>query len=154
MGLVKEFREFAMKGNVVDLAVGVIIGGAFGGIVTSLIKDVIMPVVGLAGDVDFSNQYLALASKVTEKNAELAKAGSALLSLEEARKVGPVMAWGAFVTVTINFIIMSFCIFMVIKLMNTARKRFEKQQEAAPPPPPPKSELLLQEIRDLLAKGR
>ncbi|MEK6700740.1 MAG: large conductance mechanosensitive channel protein MscL [Planctomycetota bacterium] len=154
MGLVKEFREFAMKGNVVDLAVGVIIGGAFGDIVKSLIKDVIMPVVGLAGNVDFSNQYLALSSKVSDANAAALKVGGSLLSLEDARKQGGVMAWGSFATITINFVIMAFCIFMVIKLMNTARKRFEKQQEAAPPPPPARTEVLLEEIRNLLAKGR
>ncbi len=154
MGLIKEFREFALKGNVVDLAVGVIIGGAFGGIVTSLIKDVIMPVIGLAGNVDFSNRYLALTAKVSDANAALAMTGAAPLPLDKARELGPVMAWGTFVTVTINFLILAFCIFMVIKLMNTARRRFEKEQQAAPPPPPPKSELLLGEIRDLLAKGR
>ncbi len=149
MGFIKEFREFAMKGNVVDLAVGVIIGGAFGGIVNSMIKDLIMPVVGLAGDVDFTNLYFPLSEKVA-KAIEAAPNG--VLGLEDARKVGPVLAYGSFITVTVNFLILAFCIFLVIKAMNAAKKRFEKEAAAAPPPPPPRSEVLLGEIRDLLAK--
>lgn len=151
MGLVKEFREFALKGNVVDLAVGVIIGGAFGTIVNSLIKDVIMPVVGIAGDVDFSNLYVGLNEKVRTAITAATAAGKPL-GLEDARKAGPVLAYGSFITVTLNFLILAFCIFVIIKLMNTARKRFEKEQAAAPvaPPAPTKEELLLTDIRDIL----
>ncbi len=144
MGFFKEFRDFAMRGNVVDMAVGIIIGAAFGGIVNSLIKDVVMPIVGLAGNVDFSNQYIALSSKVSDA------AAVAPLSLEEARKQGPVLAWGAFVTVVINFIILAFAIFLVIKAMNTAKKRFEKREAAAAVAAPPADVVLLTEIRDLL----
>jgi large conductance mechanosensitive channel len=147
MGFLKEFRDFAMRGNVVDMAVGIIIGAAFGGIVNSLIKDVVMPIVGLAGNVDFSNQYFALSSKVTEA------AAAGPLSLEEARKVGPVLAWGNFVTILINFIILAFAIFLVIKAMNTAKARFEKAKIAAAPPPAPADVVLLTEIRDLLKAG-
>lgn len=146
MGLIKEFREFALKGNVVDLAVGVIIGGAFGTIVNSFIKDVIMPVVGIAGNVDFSNLYLGLSEKVR------AVAATQALGLEDARKLGPVLAYGSFITTVINFLILAACIFAMIKLMNEARKRFEKEQAAAPaaPPAPNPQEVLLTEIRDIL----
>jgi large conductance mechanosensitive channel len=148
MGFVKEFREFALKGNVVDLAVGVIIGGAFGGIVGSMIKDIIMPVVGLAGNVDFSNRFLPLGDKVKD---ELAKNPN--LSLDKAREFGSVLAYGSFITVTINFIILAFCIFLVVKLMNAAKKRFEEEKKAAPAPAPAADVVLLTEIRDLLKKG-
>lgn len=152
MGFVKEFREFAMKGNVVDLAVGVIIGGAFGKIVTSMIEDILMPVVGKAvGNVDFSNLYISLSDAVTQANA----AKGSPIALAEARKLGAVLAYGNFITILINFIILAFCIFIVVKLMNEARKRFERQEAAAPPSPPPApapSEIYLKEIRDLLAK--
>jgi large conductance mechanosensitive channel len=151
MGFISEFRDFAMKGNVVDLAVGVIIGGAFGKIVDSMINDIMMPVVGkVVGNVDFSNLYVPLSDKVS---AELASKGT--LSLVEAKKLGAVLAWGNFVTIAINFIILAFCIFLVVKAMNEARKRFEakKAEAPAPPPPPPAaSEVYLREIRDLLAK--
>lgn len=151
MGFISEFRDFAMKGNVVDLAVGVIIGGAFGKIVDSMINDIMMPVVGkVVGNVDFSNLYVPLSDKVS---AELASKGT--LSLVEAKKLGAVLAWGNFVTIAINFIILAFCIFLVVKAMNEARKRFEAKKAAAPAPPPPPpaaSEIYLKEIRDLLAK--
>lgn len=147
MGFFKEFRDFAMRGNVVDMAVGIIIGAAFGGIVNSLIKDVVMPVVGLAGNVDFSNQYIPLSSAVAEKAREGA------LGLEDARKIGPVLAWGSFVTIVINFVILAFAIFLVIKAMNTAKKRFEKREAAAAVAAPPADVVLLTEIRDLLKAG-
>ena len=152
MGLIKEFREFALKGNMVDMAVGIIIGGAFGGIVQSMIKDVIMPIVGLAGDVDFTNRYFPLSTKAAEAiNAQEAATG-APVSLETARTLGPVMAYGSFLTVFINFLILAFVIFMMIKLMNNAKKKFEKQQAAAPaaPAPTPEDVVLLREIRDAL----
>jgi large conductance mechanosensitive channel len=108
----KEFKEFAMKGNVVDLAVAVIIGAAFGRIVTSLVEDIIMPVIGkLTGGLDFSNLYLPLSDKVT-----------AGLGLAEARKHGAVLAWGNFVTIVINFLIIAFCIFLVVKALNSMKK--------------------------------
>jgi large conductance mechanosensitive channel len=151
MGILKEFREFALKGNVLDLAVGVIIGAAFGGIVNSMIADVIMPVVGMAGNVDFSNMYLGLSEKVRDAASKAAEA-KAPLSLEEARKHGPVLAYGKFITILINFLILAFCIFIVVKMFNTARKKFESEKPAGPPPPPTRDQELLSEIRDLLKK--
>ena len=110
--MLKEFKEFAMKGNVVDLAVAVIIGAAFGRIVTSLVEDIIMPVIGkLTGGLDFSNLYLPLSDKVT-----------AGLGLADARKLGAVLAWGNFVTIVINFLIKAFCIFLVVKALNRMKK--------------------------------
>jgi large conductance mechanosensitive channel len=137
--VLKEFRDFAMKGNVVDLAVGVIIGAAFGSIVTSLVGDIIMPIIGSIGGLDFSNYFIRLSSKVTETN------------LADAKKQGAVLAWGNFLTLTINFIIIAFVLFMVIRFMN----RLKRSDTAAAPPPPPKpsrEEELLTEIRDLLKK--
>lgn len=153
MGMIKEFREFALKGNVLDLAVGVIIGGAFGKIINSVIEDMIMPVVSIPGNVDFTNLYLGLSEKVRTAVDAAAKAGTPL-GLADARKMGPVLAYGNFITITINFVILAFCVFMVVKAFNTARKRFEKEQAAAPAAPaaPTKEQVLLTEIRDLLAK--
>ncbi|MDX2016700.1 MAG: large conductance mechanosensitive channel protein MscL [Planctomycetota bacterium] len=145
MGFLKEFRDFALKGNVLDLAVGVIIGGAFGNIVNSMIKDVIMPVVGIAGEVDFTNRFIPLGAKVKE-----AVTANPNMSLDEARKLGSVLAYGSFVTVTINFVILAFCIFLVIKAFNAARKRFEAEKPAPPPAGPSEDVLLLREIRDSL----
>ena len=139
MGFVKEFKEFATKGNVMDLAVGVIIGAAFGKIVDSVVNDLIMPIVGIIFKADFSNLYVALSDKITPG-----------LTLAEAQKLGPVFAWGNFVTVVLNFIILAFVIFMLIKGMN----RLKRKEEAAPaaPPAPTTSEKLLTEIRDALRK--
>ena len=140
MGMIQEFKAFAMKGNVVDLAVGVIIGGAFGKIVTAVIDDLIMPVVGKAiGNVDFSNLYFPLSDKIT-----------AGLPLAEARKLGPAFAWGDFVSILINFLILAFCIFMMIKAINSMMKKEEAKPAA--PPAPSAEEKLLTEIRDLLKK--
>lgn len=149
MGWIKEFREFALKGNALDLAVGVIIGGAFGGIVNSLIGDVIMPLVSMAGNVDYSNWYIGLSSKVWEAQSSRP---ARPLTLEEAKAIGPVLAYGKFITVMINFLILAFCIFVVVKAFNTARKRFEAEKAAPPPSGPSGEEKLLIEIRDLLAK--
>jgi large conductance mechanosensitive channel len=138
--MLKEFRDFAMKGNVVDLAVAVIIGAAFGAIVTSLVGDIIMPIVGsITGGLDFSNYFTALSSKVTEAN------------LADAKKQGAVLAWGSFLTLTLNFLIIAFVLFMVIRLMN----HFKRKDAAAPaaPPKPTREEELLTEIRDLLKKA-
>jgi large conductance mechanosensitive channel len=139
MGFAKEFKEFAMKGNVVDLAVGVIIGAAFGKIVASMTEDLIMPVVGMAGKTDFSNYYLPLSTQVTTG-----------LTLIEAKKLGPVLAYGNFFTVLLNFIILAFCIFLMIKAMNTLRKK--EAAKDAPPPGPTADQKLLTEIRDALVR--
>lgn len=134
--MLKEFKEFAMKGNVVDLAVGVIIGAAFGAIVTSMVGDIIMPIVGaITGGLDFSNYFTPLSAKVT--------AGT----LAEAKKQGAVLAWGNFLTLALNFIIIAFVLFLVIKGMN----RMKKKEEAAAAGPTKDQELLM-EIRDLLKK--
>jgi large conductance mechanosensitive channel len=137
--MLKEFRDFAMKGNVVDLAVGVIIGVAFGSIVNSLVGDIIMPVVGaITGGLDFSNYFTGLSKSVTAGN------------LADAKKQGAVLAWGNFLTITLNFIIIAFVLFLVVRAMNQLKRRDE-----APPPPPKltREEELLTEIRDLLKKG-
>jgi large conductance mechanosensitive channel len=138
LSMLKEFREFAMKGNVVDLAVGVIIGAAFGAIVTSLVGDVIMPVIGgITGGLDFSNYFTPLSKAVTASN------------LVDAKKQGAVLAWGNFLTLTLNFIIVAFVLFVVIRFINTLKRK----DEAAPAPPKPtREEELLTEIRDLLKK--
>jgi large conductance mechanosensitive channel len=138
--MLKEFRDFAMKGNVVDLAVGVIIGAAFGAIVSSLVADVIMPLIGaISGGLDFSNYFLGLSSKVTEHN------------LADAKKQGAVLAYGSFLTITLNFIIVAFVLFIVIRLMN----QLKRNEAAAPSAPakPMREEELLTEIRDLLKKS-
>jgi large conductance mechanosensitive channel len=137
MSIVSEFKEFAVKGNVMDLAVGVIIGGAFGKIVDSVVNDLIMPVIGkVTGGLDFSNYYIGLNSQ------------PAGLPLAEARKAGAVFAYGNFITVLIYFIILAFIIFMMIKQMN----RLKKEAPAAAPPATPEDVLLLRQIRDSLKK--
>ena len=141
MGMMSEFKTFAMKGNVMDLAVGVIIGGAFGKIVDSLVGDVVMPIVSaiLGGKLDFSSFLIPL-GKVPE---------GTLMTLDALKKAGvPVFAYGNFITVAINFILLAFIIFMMIKAMN----RWKEEPPAAPaaPPPPPAEEVLLAEIRDIL----
>jgi large conductance mechanosensitive channel len=151
MSVIKEFREFAMRGNMVDMAVGIIIGGAFGIIIKSLIDDVIMPIVGIAGKADFSNLYIALTPRTAEAiEARETIEGVRTLALAQAREMGPVLAWGNFVTVLFNFLILAFAVFMMIRAMNTAKRRFERQQEAAPPTAPGQDIMLLSEIRDLL----
>ena len=143
--MMQEFKDFAVKGNVMDMAVGVIIGGAFGKIVTAVIDDLIMPLVGKAiGNVDFSNLYVPLSDKIV-KTAE-----GAWPALADAKKIGPVFAYGDFVSIVINFLILAFCIFMMVKAINSLKKK----EEAAPaaPPAPSKEQLLLAEIRDLLKK--
>jgi large conductance mechanosensitive channel len=138
--MLNEFREFAMKGNVVDLAVGVIIGAAFGAIVNSLVGDVIMPMIGaVTGGLDFSNYFTPLSKAVSATN------------LADAKKQGAVLAWGSFLTLTINFVIVAFVLFLVIRLMNQLKR---KEQAASAAPPKPSAEVeLLTEIRDLLKKS-
>jgi large conductance mechanosensitive channel len=137
MGFFGEFRQFALKGNMVDLAVGLIIGTAFGNVVQSLIKDVIMPVVSLPGRVDFSEAKVVLRDAV--KNAEGKETSSEI-----------VLSYGNFVTVVINFVILAFVIFLVVKAFNTARRRFEAEQAPPPPSGPSSTDKLLMEIRDAL----
>ncbi len=136
--MLEEFKKFAMRGNVVDLAVGVIIGAAFGAIVNSLVNDLIMPIIGaVTGGLDFSNYYLPLSSKVT--------AGV----LADAKKQGAVLAWGSFLTVSLNFIIIAWVLFLCIKAINKM-----KAPEAPPAPSGPSPEVqLLTEIRDALKKS-
>ena len=135
--MLEEFKKFALRGNVVDLAVGVIIGAAFGLIVSSMVGDIIMPIIGaVTGGLDFSNYYLPLSSAV--------KTG---LPLAEAKKAGAVLAYGNFLTVTLNFLIIAFVLFIAIRAINTMMKK----EEAKPAEPSP-SEKLLTEIRDLLAR--
>jgi large conductance mechanosensitive channel len=132
--MLEEFKKFALRGNVVDLAVGVIIGAAFGNIVASLVADVIMPVIGaVTGGLDFSNYFVPLSAKVTAT------------SLIEAKKQGAVLAYGNFLTITLNFIIIAFVLFLVIRAVGRLMKK-----EAEKAPPVSKQELLLTEIRDLL----
>ncbi len=137
MSMIDEFKEFALKGNVVDLAVGVIIGAAFGKIVDSLVADIIMPLVGmLVGGLDFSNYFIPLA-------------GQAATTLAEAKKAGAVFAYGSFITVALNFVILAFIIFLMVRQMNRFRR-------AAPPPPPaptPEDVVLLREIPDSLQRN-
>jgi large conductance mechanosensitive channel len=146
--MLEEFKAFAMRGNVVDLAVGVIIGAAFGKIVSAVVSDMIMPPIArLVGNIDFTNLYLPLSDKVAEAQEAYAAAAATHgghLPLDLAQKAGPVLAWGDFVTITLNFVIVAFCIFLMIKLMN---KMVKKQEAVAPPTT---TELLLSEIRDLL----
>lgn len=141
--MLREFRDFAMRGNVVDLAVGVIIGAAFSKIVNSLVEDLIMPVIGaVTGGLDFSNYFLPLSKSVTAN------------SLAEARKQGAVLAWGDFLTVAVNFIIIAFVLFLLIRAIYMLRSQMVKEGEKPAAPPPPRQEVLLEQIRDLLAERR
>lgn len=135
MGIIKEFKEFAMRGNVIDMAVGIVIGAAFGKIVSSFVSDVLMPPLGLLlGGVDFADKRIVLKDAVVEAGAEVAPAVT--------------MNYGLFINTTLDFIIVAFAIFMVIKLMN----KLKRKEEAVPaaPPAPSKEEVLLAEIRDIL----
>ncbi len=137
MSMASEFKDFISKGNVMDLAVGVIIGAAFGKIVDSLVNDIIMPIVGkITGGVDFSNMYVPLNGQ------------DATLALVEAKKAGAVLAYGNFITILVNFIILAFIIFMMVKQVN----KMKKDAPPAAPAPTPDDVLLLREIRDSLKK--
>uniref|UniRef100_Q11M81 Large-conductance mechanosensitive channel n=2 Tax=Phyllobacteriaceae TaxID=69277 RepID=Q11M81_CHESB len=138
-GMLNEFREFIARGNVIDLAVGVIIGGAFGGIVSSLTDDIIMPIVGAVfGGFDFSNYFVPLASGVTAD------------TLAQAREQGAVLAYGNFITVLLNFLILAWIIFLMVRAVNRLRRR--QAEQPAEPAAPPQDVQLLTEIRDLLAR--
>ncbi|MDP3408896.1 large conductance mechanosensitive channel protein MscL [Bosea sp. (in: a-proteobacteria)] len=134
--MLDEFKKFALKGNVVDLAIGVIIGAAFSKIVDSLVSDIIMPFFGALGGLDFSNYYVGLNSSVTAP------------VLDEAKKQGAVLAYGSFMTVALNFLIIAFVLFLVVKGINRLRRAEEAKPEA--PTPPAADVVLLTEIRDLL----
>ncbi|MBO7554206.1 MAG: large conductance mechanosensitive channel protein MscL [Bacteroidaceae bacterium] len=142
MGFVKEFKEFAMKGNVMDMAVGVIIGGAFGKIVSSLVGDVLMPIVSLCtGGVDFTNLFVKLSGE------------GSYATLAEAQEAGQsVIAYGQFIQNIVDFICVAFCVFLMIKAMNKMNKKKEEEAPAPEPPAPSAEETLLTEIRDLLKK--
>ena len=143
MSMMEEFKKFAMKGNVIDLAVGVIIGGAFGRIVDSLVQDVIMPPIGkLFGGLDFASYYVPLNGQPYG------------LPLAEAKKAGAVLAYGNFFTILLNFVILAFVIFQMVRLMNRMRSPFSKEEEAAAAVAAPPSEevVLLREIRDALKR--
>jgi large conductance mechanosensitive channel len=138
MGMLKEFREFAVKGNVIDLAVGIIIGAAFGKIVDSLVKDVVMPIINavFGGAVDFSNRYIVLTGNVPPG-----------ASLDAAQKSGVVFAWGSFITVLLNFIILAFVIFWMVKAVNRVKSNLDAAAAATP-----EDVVLLREIRDELKR--
>ncbi|MDY8110340.1 large conductance mechanosensitive channel protein MscL [Fulvimarina sp. 2208YS6-2-32] len=138
--MIKEFKEFALKGNMVDLAIGIIIGAAFSGLVNSVVQDLFMPIVAtITGGVDFSNKFVGLSAAVNSTN------------LATAREQGPVLAYGNFITLLINFTIVAFILFMVVKGMN----RLKRKEEAKPVEiaEVPRNEKLLEEIRDLLARS-
>jgi large conductance mechanosensitive channel len=136
--MLQEFKKFAMRGNVVDLAIGVIIGAAFGKIIDSLVNDIIMPVIGrITGGLDFTNYFIGLTP-----------AASQATSYDAAKKAGATLGYGNFITVSVNFLIIAWVLFLVVRGLN----RMSREQQAAPPPPAPpsKQEQLLEEIRDLL----
>ena len=136
--MLDEFKAFIAKGNVMDLAVGIIIGGAFTVIVTSLVEDIIMPLVGLFGSADFSNYYYPLSGQDTN------------LTLAQAKEAGAVFAYGNFITAIINFLILAFVIFLMVRYVNKMRAKFDTAEEPAPDAPPPADVQLLTEIRDTL----
>ncbi|HJR75442.1 MAG TPA: large conductance mechanosensitive channel protein MscL [Nitrospiraceae bacterium] len=140
MGMLSEFKQFAMKGNVLDMAVGVIIGGAFGKIVSSVVSDILMPPIGLLmGRVDFSSLFIPLSDEAAGKSLAAAKAAGA-----------PTINYGVFLQTVLDFVILAFVIFLVVKQVN----RFKTQPAPGPPPAPSKEEVLLTEIRDILKKQR
>ncbi|ODT15569.1 MAG: large-conductance mechanosensitive channel protein [Kaistia sp. SCN 65-12] len=138
--MLKEFKEFALKGNVVDLAIGIIIGAAFSGLVNSIVNDIIMPIIGvITGGIDYTNKFIQLA-------------GEPQATLDAARKAGATVAYGNFLTLLINFIIVAWILFLIVKGMN--RMKREKAAEPAAPPATPEDVALLRDIRDLLAKQK
>ena len=149
--MLEDFKKFAAAGNVVDLAVGVIVGGMFGKIVTAFVDDLINPILGLVGKADFTNLYIPLSSKI------VSTAGGQLPALADARKLGPVLAYGDFITVVINTVITLFAIFLVVRGLNKMRDRMakpapvvEEKPVVVEAPPVPADVALLTEIRDLL----
>ena len=143
MSMLQEFKEFAVKGNAMDLAVGVIIGGAFGKIVDSIVGDLIMPVVGaMIGSLDFSNLFYVIGKNPNN-----------LTALADLKKAGvPVFAYGSFLTILVNFVLLAFIIFVMVKQINRLRPKEEPAAAPAEPPPPPEDIVLLREIRDSLKR--
>ena len=139
--MLQEFKAFAMRGNVIDLAVGVIIGAAFGKIVDALVSDIIMPILGIVGHADFTNYFIPLSGAVTATN------------LADAKKQGGVLAYGDFITIVVNFLIVAMALFFIVKGINAMKKSAPETAPAEPPPPTPEVKLLT-EIRDHLAKLR
>ncbi len=136
--MLKEFKEFALKGNVMDLAIGVIIGAAFSGIVKSLVDDVIMPIIGaITGGIDFSNYFIGLAPAVDAQ------------TLDAAKEQGAVLAYGSFITALVNFLIIAFVLFLVVRSLNSMKRK--EEAKPAPVAVKPRDEVLLEEIRDILA---
>ena len=144
--MLEDFKKFALRGNVVDLAIGVIIGAAFGKVVTSMVNDIIMPPVGKAmGGVDFKDLFINL------EPGKLTKAGTVVKSLAEAKEAGvPVIAYGSFINTTLDFVIVALCIFIIVKAMNSMKKK--PAPAPATPPAPSREEVLLTEIRDALVR--
>jgi large conductance mechanosensitive channel len=144
MGFIQEFKEFAIKGNVFDMAIGVIMGGAFGKIVGSLIDNVLNPIIGkIAGGVNFNDMFLNISGKDLPAGVN---------TYVDAKKSGAMLGHGAFITDIINFIILAFVVFLMVKAFNSARKRFDAEKPAPPPPGPTPDQKLLTEIRDLLSR--
>lgn len=143
MGIVKEFRDFVGKGNVIDLAVGLLIGAAMATILKSFVDELIVPMTGLLGKADFANSYFVLKGAVAEG-----------IPLAEARKIAGVvvLGYGQFLTVLINTLILALAVFLVVRSVNKLKAKLIAEEKAAPPPPPPPDVVLLTEIRDLLAK--
>lgn len=140
--MINEFKAFIMRGNVMDMAVGIIIGGAFTAIVKSLVGDVLMPIIGaIFGGLDFSNYFAPLSGSITEA------------TLEAAKEQGAVLAYGSFISAVINFLIIAFVIFMIVKFINSLSAK-EEEKKAEEPAAPPAQEVLLGEIRDLLSKKK
>jgi large conductance mechanosensitive channel len=146
MGMIKEFRDFAMRGNVIDMAVGIIIGAAFGTIVKTMVDKVIMPPIGMMmGKVDFADLKLVLQDAVP---ASVGEGGAEIAEVAEVA-----IYYGELFNAILSFVIVAFCLFLIIKAMNKATAAMEKEKEAAPPPPPAEEVVLLREIRDSLNKG-
>ena len=142
--MLDEFKKFALRGNVVDLAIGVVIGAAFGAIVASLVADIIMPIIGaITGGLDFSNYYLPLSSKVQSG-----------LAYADAKKQGAVLGYGSFLTVALNFVIVAFVLFVVIRAMNRLKRKQDENVDVPKAPEIPADVKLLSEIRDILADAR
>lgn len=147
MSILKEFRDFAMRGNLIDMSIAFVMGAAFTKVTSAFIDGMVMPIVGLVQGKDFSNFYYPLSQKVRMAIVEAEALGTSL-TLEKAREAGPVFAYGRFITVTIEFILVAFFMFLLLKAMNKMRRKEEAKPAA--PPAPTKEEILLTEIRDAL----
>jgi len=147
----KEFKEFALKGNLIDMSVAFVMGAAFTKLSAAFIEDLVMPWVGkLAGGMDYTNKFFPLYTQAFDKATGAEVPMASITTLAKAKEYGAVIAYGDFITIAINFLIVAFVMFMVVKAINKAKKLTEKEEAAAPPPPPTAEEKLLAEIRDLL----